>query len=102
MSGGVQLPLFEVGPDRGFTDAARRCLDCNVDTIAIAEYYMVSDDIWANSGVGPLGREGMLCIGCLEGRLGRRLTADDFTDAPTNRCGRRSERLLNRMLEAER
>jgi hypothetical protein len=27
---------------------------------------------------------GMLCIECLEKRIGRRLTAADFTDAPVN------------------
>jgi hypothetical protein len=34
---------------------------------------MVRDDLW------PIGKDdGMLCIGCLERRLGRRLTREDF------------------------
>ena len=34
---------------------------------------------------GPVEwRPGLLCIGCLECRLGRRLTPDDFDDWPVN------------------
>jgi hypothetical protein len=41
----------------------------------------------------------MLCIGCLEQRLGRLLTKDDFTDAPVNSIwmGVGSTRLKNRL-----
>jgi hypothetical protein len=40
----------------------------------------------------------MLCIGCLEERLGRRLNANDFTDAPVNHGFTwQSERLQNRL-----
>lgn len=42
---------------------------------------MVHDEVWLEAN--PKGR-GMLCIGCLELRLGRLLTKDDFTDAPVN------------------
>lgn len=35
---------------------------------------MVSNDVWKAAGMG----EGFLCIGCLEIRLGRTLTAADF------------------------
>ena len=42
---------------------------------------MVHDEIWKT--VRPEG-SGMLCIGCVEDRLGRQLTASDFTDAPVN------------------
>jgi hypothetical protein len=36
------------------------------------EYYMVHDIVWASAFMGPY--DGMLCIGCLERRLGRPLT----------------------------
>jgi hypothetical protein len=51
------------------------CLDCGVDTRAIDEYYIVTHELWARAN--PDGA-GMLCVGCLEKRLGRELTPDDF------------------------
>jgi hypothetical protein len=51
-----------------------RCLDCAVDTAAIDEYYVVTPEVWARAGAG----DGMLCIGCLEKRLGHRLDPADF------------------------
>lgn len=42
---------------------------------------MVHDEVWETANPK---RKGMLCIGCLELRLGRLLTKDDFTDAPVN------------------
>lgn len=75
------------------------CHDCGVDTCsaALGEYYMVTDDVWAASGLAEDG--GYLCIGCLETRLERLLTPDDFTDAPVNWLPdrQRSERLLARL-----
>lgn len=59
-----------------------KCVDCGVNTHDADEYYMVHDELWAAAGMEPAG--GMLCVGCLEQRLGRRLTAADFTDAPVN------------------
>jgi hypothetical protein len=44
------------------------------------EHYMVHPKVWKKAGMD----RGFLCIGCLERRLGRRLTAKDFTDAPIN------------------
>lgn len=57
------------------------CLDCHVSTERAQEYYMVQDDVWLSAV--PDG-EGMLCIKCLEDRLGRPLNRNDFTDAPVN------------------
>ena len=57
------------------------CLDCKVCTNCCNEYYMVTDKVWRKAN--PKGR-GMLCIGCLELRLGRLLTSHDFIDAPVN------------------
>jgi hypothetical protein len=59
------------------------CWDCNVNTLHTDEYYMVNDGVW-EVATEDFGGDGMLCIGCLEARLGDRLTADDFTDAPIN------------------
>jgi hypothetical protein len=57
------------------------CLACSVNTLHIDEYYMLTDEVW--HAANPNGR-GMMCIGCVEARLGRELTASDFTDAPVN------------------
>jgi hypothetical protein len=57
------------------------CLDCSRHTADIDEYYMVHNEVWYK--VNP-GGKGMLCIECLEKRLGRELNKDDFTDAPIN------------------
>ena len=53
------------------------CLDCGADTHESGEYYMVSDDVWAASGLAP--NDGMLCLTCLERRIKRPLTRKDFT-----------------------
>lgn len=74
------------------------CLDCDDDTLDSGEYYMVLPSIW--KGVTDEDeRDGMLCVGCLEERLGRTLTADDFTGCPLNAssAGSRSARLAARM-----
>jgi hypothetical protein len=52
---------------------------------------MVLDNVWEQAWAGRRkpwhskapGQE-ILCIGCLEQRIGRTLAADDFTDAPVN------------------
>lgn len=45
------------------------------------DYYMVTDQVWISAGV-PEKAE--LHLTCLETRLGRRLTIEDFTDVPVN------------------
>lgn len=72
------------------------CVDCDVDTNEIAEYYMVHELIWEWFGAG----EGLLCIGCLEHRLNRDLDAGDFMDCPLNDLDngwRKSDRLIDRL-----
>jgi uncharacterized protein DUF2695 len=50
------------------------CVDCGAD---FDEFnYRVKDAVWAAGGLKPDG--GLLCIGCLERRLGRQLNRDDF------------------------
>lgn len=77
---------------QGFT-----CLDCRLDTHQLQEYYMVHDSVWYSVAEEP----GMLCIGCLEIRLGRNLTSSDFTDCALNRgFFPQSKRLKNRIAVA--
>ena len=57
-------------------DTRFRCVDCDFDTQG-SEYYMVDDELWAASGMAPHG--GMLCLACLERRIGRLLVIGDFT-----------------------
>jgi hypothetical protein len=67
------------------------CADCGVGTICLDEWYMVKDEVWEQAWCGRRkswhdqvpGQE-ILCIGCLEQRIGRTLMAGDFTDAPVN------------------
>ena len=75
------------------------CVDCNVNTLHNGEYYMLRDEVWEATGLSS----GMLCVGCAEHRLGRRLRACDFADALINVPGGvpwnpQSVRLLNRLL----
>jgi hypothetical protein len=83
-----QLRLFE--PPRALFNP--HCVDCDTNTNAIDEYYMVHDVVW------PLDGNGMLCIGCLEARIGRRLKPADFTGAAINHDDyERSARLASRL-----
>lgn len=82
-----------------------RCVDCDVDTSVTGEYYSVQDEVWLATGLDT--RSGMLCVGCLENRIGRRLEWSDFTEFPIN-CvkgeepnGDKSERLRDRMCNDE-
>ena len=93
----AQLTLFgELETERAARlkeERAFHCLDCDVDTLAIREYYVVHDELWKRAN--PV-IEGMLCIGCLERRLGRRLQLEDFRDVAFHR-GPNSKRLEMRL-----
>lgn len=81
---------------KGFKISSDTCKGCGISTFNY-EYYMVHSHIWNKAN--RLNRRGMLCIGCLERRLGRMLTASDFTDCPLNKkpkWHKCSERLLSR------
>lgn len=60
------------------------CLDCGINTADIGEYYMLTSAVWQEAAPdeGDLG--GMLCVNCVELRLGRQLWPEDFMDAPLN------------------
>jgi hypothetical protein len=49
---------------------------CDMCVVGQWEWYMVTDPVWSQSGLGTSG--GCVCVGCLEKRLGRYLTPDDF------------------------
>ena len=74
------------------------CLDCEIDTGKIYEHYFVNLPVWM-SAVGS--KTGMLCIGCLEKRLGRELTSSDFPSVHINnpKLYRMSRRLTSRILK---
>lgn len=74
-----------------------KCMDCGVDTGKIGEHYMLADSTWCKI---HNSNKGMLCIGCAEQRLGRRLCKDDFNDSHVNKpfSGKSfSTRLENRL-----
>ena len=57
-----------------------KCIDCGIDTLRLGEYpYTVHDGLWSQAKMRPDG--GMLCVGCLETRIGRRLCSADFDGA---------------------
>ena len=63
------------------------CVDCGKNTLG-GEYYMVRDELWAASGLEP--NDGMLCLACLEKRIGRLLTLEDFAAVvPSRECWER-------------
>jgi excisionase family DNA binding protein len=67
----------EAASDCGETAWRMRCLDCKRDVSKAGHYYMVSDALWAESGLAKDG--GQLCLDCLEARIGRPLADSDFT-----------------------
>lgn len=94
-------PPVEVKPVRPVIERVEEefsmlCRGCGVDTDAIDEYYMVQFDLWKIYVPKEIQRQ-VLCIGCLEGYLGRQLVSEDFIEAPVNYTDDKSERLLNRM-----
>jgi hypothetical protein len=80
------------------------CDDCGFGTLLLNEYYMVTDTVWKQAWAGhrKWWHLEILCIGCLEARLNRKLTRDDFIDAPINNPDSEymSERLLDRICAA--
>ena len=77
------------------------CYDCGHDCAYMGERFMLHDDVWWSLlDRGEAYTAGaMLCVGCVEQRLGRRLTSSDFLPCPLNHGGgyARSLRLRHRM-----
>ena len=60
------------------------CVDCHKEIkVDTKDYYMVHDNIW-EEGVQEEERENLLCLDCLEKRLGRKLEIKDFNNYPVN------------------
>jgi len=73
------------------------CCTCLTDTRLINEYYMVKNEIWHYNNPNP---QKILCIGCLEKQLGRKLNKNDFINCPVNDLddkSKKSERLISRL-----
>jgi hypothetical protein len=77
------------------SDLTSPCADCRMNTTpddpALGHWYMVTDEVWAAAGM----RNGYLCVGCLENRIGRHLNGGDLQGIPVNFPGlfRDTERL---------
>lgn len=73
------------------------CVECGIDTDQIGEYFSLKDEVW--KAAEHAETDHMLCIGCLEARIGRKLVPADFTDAPINSPGRwpHSDRMKDRL-----
>lgn len=59
-----------------------------MNTLDIDEYYMVTPELWELGTIYAddyCSTDVMLCIGCLENRIGGKLTAGDFPELPINR-----------------
>jgi hypothetical protein len=76
----ADLDAYMDEDDDFYWGGAFDCSDCGIHTAEYGEYYMVHDELWRKHGAG----DGMLCLSCLTGRIGRELTAQDFTNAPIN------------------
>lgn len=70
------MPISKIRKKKG-----RGCADCHSHIYEVA-YYMVYDSIW--NLVSSENEKQRLCLTCLAKRLGRKLTRDDFTNAPCN------------------
>jgi hypothetical protein len=106
-------------------DREAYCADCGIGTLTAGEWYAVKNEIWKvawNARPQPSARENLaeetlppvqpllpglhlpepegeqiLCIGCLEQRIGRTLTCRDFADALINGLPGKSGRLQSRL-----
>lgn len=69
-----------------------------MDTLP-GEYYMIHDTLWSSANFNYGDSDGMLCIGCVETNIGRRLTRSDFPSCPVNEISDwfRSDRLKDRL-----
>lgn len=76
------------------------CLDCGVNTGLAEEYFMLRHELWRRL-VGRRDRGGMLCLRCVELRLGRGLCGKDFLQVPVNMGQARVCEALARRLAAE-
>jgi hypothetical protein len=69
----------------GQPESDGHCRDCGTDTTKGRrhQYYSLLNEVWALTGMNCNG--GMLCILCVEKRIGRRLQPEGFADVAINR-----------------
>jgi hypothetical protein len=85
--------MSKFGRLRRSANGTATCCDCGMNTMPSGkpkprtfEQFICKDEVWAAAGMTPgkispnheLVGGGFLCVGCIETRLGRRLTIDDF------------------------
>ena len=96
--------------DRQWPVCITHCCDCGAGTITLGEWYMVNPDLWKRAWAGrrkphhgKLPGQEILCIGCLEHRIGRMLCRADFPEAPVNDPNEywQSKRLRDRLARRE-
>lgn len=75
------------------------CVDCSENTQL--EHYFAKPEVWFS--LAKMTETGMLCIGCLEARIGRKLHKNDFTNAHINDPRRYSKttRLVDRLTRSK-
>jgi len=78
-------------------DAHWHCLDCLKDTDIAEEFYALHDDLWRRLVRRP-SRGSMLCLDCVERRLGRALHRGDFANVAVNQQEARKFPALARRL----
>lgn len=61
-------------------DKVQICGDCGRDVRVIRSCYMLLRGLWEQYGNG----DGLLCMDCLEQRMGRQVVLDDFADTLVN------------------
>jgi len=83
-----------------------QCCDCGLGTNVAGEWFVAKDKVWDEAWPADrlkswhyLPGQMVLCIGCLEKRIGRTLCATDFTDEMVNRIDKVgiSDRMRSRL-----
>lgn len=72
------------------------CKDCKTNCSHIGEFYFIKTELWKSVARIDI----ILCIGCVEQRLGRKLDKSDFTQCYINdpkKSKGMSQRLLERL-----
>jgi hypothetical protein len=86
-----------------------QCCDCGLGCNVAGEWYAVKGPVWKlawrrrRKPWHDVFGQSVLCIGCLEKRIGRTLCADDFTEASVNWPDKEniSERMRQRLTATE-
>jgi hypothetical protein len=93
------LPILTMDSPYMTNEVDTRCDDCLKETshrkVIENEMYMVNWLVWQQATRSKPAT--ILCIGCLEARIGRLLNKHDFKDVPLNHSAGKSPRLMDRM-----